>query len=48
VPRSIEVLVPPEDLPVLQHISSRSKPLCQGTRPDRAAVAASLQASILV
>src|SRR4030088_1878964 len=33
VPRSIEVLVPPEDLPVLQHISSRSKPLCRGTRP---------------
>src|SRR3979411_1048801 len=31
VPRSIEVLVPPEDLPVLQHISSRSKPLCRGT-----------------
>src|ERR1700716_2109447 len=30
-PRSIEVLVPPEDLPVLQHISSRSKPLCRGT-----------------
>src|ERR1700716_3689686 len=31
VPRSIEVLVPPEDLTVLQHISSRSKPLCRGT-----------------
>src|SRR4030088_847400 len=31
VPRSIEVLVPPEDLPVLQHMSSRSKPLCRGT-----------------
>src|ERR1700681_3105181 len=27
VPRSIELLVAPEDLPVLQHISSRSKPL---------------------
>jgi len=35
VPRSIEVLVPPEDLPVLQHISSRSKPLCRGTRSGR-------------
>src|SRR4030088_1858522 len=37
VPRSIEVLVPPEDLPVLQHISSRSKPLCRGTRPENPA-----------
>src|SRR4030088_3270978 len=31
VPRSIEVLVPPEDLHLLQHISSRSNPLCRGT-----------------
>ena len=31
VPRSIEVLVPPEHLPVLETPSNQSKPLCRGT-----------------
>src|SRR4030088_1512753 len=43
VPRSIEVLVPPEDLPVLQHISSRSKPLCRGTSDGQRGASCSIR-----
>ena len=36
VPRSIQVPVPPEDLPACKPTSNRSKPLCRGTRAVRA------------